>query len=230
MMQNFLKRLLPWPPPPIVAAPGAEAAGAASSRIERLPGFGHPAREMLLDPILPERSLAMLYAPRGLGKSWLSLSIGLAVAGGSPLLRWSAPKPRKVLFVDGEMPLVALQERLRALASEFGDAIGNDGFQLLAADSVESGIDVGSFEGQRALEPLLDGVDLADPGQSFNALHDRQRKCRGRLDSNAKLAAETSPEGRRRFACPSCRNQRPPTWHFAAGGCLGHGDRASATR
>ena len=28
-----------------------------------------PAREMLLAPILPERSLAMLYAPRGLGKS-----------------------------------------------------------------------------------------------------------------------------------------------------------------
>ena len=31
-----------------------------------------PPREMLLDPILPERSLAMLYAPRGIGKSWLS--------------------------------------------------------------------------------------------------------------------------------------------------------------
>ena len=28
-----------------------------------------PAREMLLSPILPERSLAMLYAPRGIGKS-----------------------------------------------------------------------------------------------------------------------------------------------------------------
>ena len=37
-------------------------------------------RQMLLHPILPERSLAMLYAPRGVGKSWLGLSIGLAVA------------------------------------------------------------------------------------------------------------------------------------------------------
>jgi hypothetical protein len=27
-----------------------------------------PRREMLLSPILPERSLAMLYAPRGIGK------------------------------------------------------------------------------------------------------------------------------------------------------------------
>jgi putative DNA primase/helicase len=35
-----------------------------------------PPREMLLDPILPERCLAMLYAPRGVGKTLLSLSIG----------------------------------------------------------------------------------------------------------------------------------------------------------
>jgi hypothetical protein len=35
-----------------------------------------PPREMLLAPVLPERSLAMLYAPRGIGKSWLGLTIG----------------------------------------------------------------------------------------------------------------------------------------------------------
>src|ERR1700730_9378264 len=61
-----------------------------------------PAREMMLSPILPERSLAMLYAPRGVGKSWLGLSIGLAVAAGESLLRWSAPRQRNVLYVDGE--------------------------------------------------------------------------------------------------------------------------------
>src|SRR6476661_5106457 len=57
-----------------------------------------PAREMLLSPILPERSLAMLYAPRGVGKSWLGLSMGLAIAGGESLLRWSAPRQRNVLY------------------------------------------------------------------------------------------------------------------------------------
>jgi hypothetical protein len=59
-------------------------------------GIELPVRGMLLDPILPERSLAMLYAPRGIGKTMLSLSIGLAVASGSPLLRWSAPQKRRV--------------------------------------------------------------------------------------------------------------------------------------
>jgi AAA domain len=71
-----------------------------------------PPREMLLTPILPERSLAMLYAPRGVGKTLLGLSIGLAVASGARLLRWSAPAPRRVLYIDGEMPITSLQERI----------------------------------------------------------------------------------------------------------------------
>jgi putative DNA primase/helicase len=119
-----------------------------------------PPREMLLDPILPERSLAMLYAPRGVGKTLLSLSIGLAVASGSTLLRWSSPKPRRVLYVDGEMPLASLQERLRAISTGLNAEIPNDGFRILAADHTENGISLGTEEGQRAIEPLLTGVDL----------------------------------------------------------------------
>jgi putative DNA primase/helicase len=119
-----------------------------------------PPREMLLNPILPERSLAMLYAPRGVGKTLLSLSIGLAVASGTPLLRWSAPRQRRVLYVDGEMPLVSLQERLRLISAGFGVEIPNDGFQILAADHTEQGISLGSEEGQRALKPLLHDIDL----------------------------------------------------------------------
>jgi putative DNA primase/helicase len=119
-----------------------------------------PPREMLLSPILPERSLAMLYAPRGVGKSWLGLSIGLAVAAGQPLLRWSAPRPRNVLYVDGEMPLVSLQERLREISAGYGGDIPNDGFRILAADNVEGGINLSLEEGQQALEPLLGDIDL----------------------------------------------------------------------
>jgi putative DNA primase/helicase len=119
-----------------------------------------PPREMLLDPILPERSLAMLYAPRGIGKTLLSLSIGLAVASGSSLLRWHAPRQRRVLYVDGEMPLVSLQDRLRTLSTGRGVAIPNDGFRVLAADNTENGLSIGSPEGQRAIDPLLTGVDL----------------------------------------------------------------------
>jgi putative DNA primase/helicase len=119
-----------------------------------------PPREMLLSPILPERSLAMLYAPRGVGKTLLGLSIGLAVAKGSSFLRWSAPRPRRVLYVDGEMPLISLQERLKAISQGLAGEVLNDAFQILAADSLEQAINLGSSNGQQSLDPLLDGIDL----------------------------------------------------------------------
>jgi putative DNA primase/helicase len=119
-----------------------------------------PPREMLLAPILPERSLSMLYAPRGIGKSWLSLTIGLAVASGSSVLRWTAPRPRRVLFVDGEMLLSDLQTRLNLILAGLNAEIPGDGFRVLAADNTERGINLSSSEGQQELERHLDGVDL----------------------------------------------------------------------
>ena len=103
----------------------------------------------------------MLYASRGIGKTLLSLSTGLAVASGCQLLRWHAPRQRRVLYVDGEMPLVSLQERLRAISAGLGANIPNDGFRVLAADNTESGLSIGSEDGQRSIDSLLNGVDLA---------------------------------------------------------------------
>jgi putative DNA primase/helicase len=117
-------------------------------------------RAKLLDPILPEKGLAMLYAPRGIGKSWLALSIGLAVAGGGSLLRWRAPEPRRVLLVDGEMPMADLQNRLGSIWLGQDGEIPPGGFQVLAADRTETGINLASTEGQLALERHLNGIDL----------------------------------------------------------------------
>jgi putative DNA primase/helicase len=58
------------------------------------------------------------------------------------------------------MPLVSLQERLMAISVPFGTDIPNDGFRILAADQIDGGINLSSEAGQRALEPLLEGVDL----------------------------------------------------------------------
>jgi putative DNA primase/helicase len=102
----------------------------------------------------------MIYAPRGLGKSWLALSIGLAVAGGSSLLRWKAPEPRRILLVDGEMPMADLQGRLGSIWVGLDGEIPPGGFQILAADQSETGISLASSEGQLALERHLEGIDL----------------------------------------------------------------------
>jgi putative DNA primase/helicase len=116
-----------------------------------------PARAPLLGPIA-EKSLSMLYAPRGVGKTLIGLSIGAAVASGSKLFGWQSPRPGRVLYIDGEMPLADLQSRLAAITR--GKNISADGFRILAADHTEAGIDLASATGQAAIESLLDGVDL----------------------------------------------------------------------
>lgn len=58
-----------------------------------------PPREMLLSPIIPSQSLSMLYAKRGIGKTFLGLGIAHAITSGHAFLRWEAPKSRRVLYV-----------------------------------------------------------------------------------------------------------------------------------
>ena len=73
-------------------------------------------REMVLDPIIPEKSLTMIYGLRGIGKTHVALGIACAVASGTHMLGWRAPKPRRVLLIDGESPGVMLRERLQSVA------------------------------------------------------------------------------------------------------------------
>jgi len=160
VISNFLSRFSPAKPVETANAVVPIRAPLQALGINDFLNLDIPPREMLLDPILPERSLAMLYAPRGLGKSWLALSIGVTIASGQPLLRWIAPRQRNVLYVDGEMPLVSLQERLKAISAGFGGDIPNDAFRILAADQVEGGINLSSGDGQRSLDQLLKDIDL----------------------------------------------------------------------
>jgi hypothetical protein len=97
-------------------------------------------REMLLAPILPEKGLAMLYAARGTGKTHVALGIAFAVATGTQFLKWKAPKTRRVLLIDGEMPAAALQERFASIVASAPETeLDPQNIKILAGDLVEAG-------------------------------------------------------------------------------------------
>lgn len=73
-------------------------------------------QEPILFPWLNTKSLNMLHAKRGVGKTHVGLGIAFAVATGTSFLKWQAPKPRQVLYLDGEMSSYSLQSRLQAIA------------------------------------------------------------------------------------------------------------------
>lgn len=78
-------------------------------------------REHLIMPWLRQGESAMVFAPPGVGKSLFALSLALAVAGGGKLLNyWDAPTPRRVLYVDGEMPLDDIKDRAAMLLPASG--------------------------------------------------------------------------------------------------------------
>ncbi len=123
-----------------------------------------PQRGMILNPIIPEKGLTMLYAPRGIGKTFVALNIALAVATGKSMFnnKWSAVKPSKVLLVDGEMPAYSLQDRLKNMElSNNVDTSDLDNLQILSSDLQEIGIpDLSTVDGQQLIEEHLDGVKL----------------------------------------------------------------------
>lgn len=104
----------------------------------------------------------MIHAKRGVGKTFVALSIGYAIATGSAMLKWSAPIPRKVLYIDGEMPATSMQERLRMLAKSFTNALPDSSyFKLITPDFQETCIrDLSSKIGQDDINDHLEGVDL----------------------------------------------------------------------
>ena len=77
-----------------------------------------PPNEHLLAPWLFARSINMIYAKRGVGKTHVGLGIAYAVGTGTTFLKWKAPKPAKVLYLDGEMSSATLQQRLRGINAD----------------------------------------------------------------------------------------------------------------
>jgi putative DNA primase/helicase len=119
-----------------------------------------PSREMILSPWLPAQGLAMIYAPRGVGKTHVALGIAYAVTSNTTFLNWKPAKARNVLYLDGEMPAALMQERLLALA-EVSKSPLLASFKLITPDLQNGSMpDLSTPKDQVILESHLAGVEL----------------------------------------------------------------------
>ena len=114
-------------------------------------------REPLLAPWLHSQDLCMVFAGRGIGKTHFSIAIAYAVATGGQFLRWEAPQPRKVLYLDGELPGAVMQKRLLMHCPDKDPAPGM--LRIFTPDLVPDGQtlpDLSTYEGQEALETMIE--------------------------------------------------------------------------
>ncbi len=120
-----------------------------------------PQRQMILDPVIPEKGLGMVYAGRGTGKTFIACGISHAASTGGKFLKWQAPKPRKVLHCDGEMAAVDLRERFSQVMASAPVKPAPGMLNILTADLIELGIgNLASPKIQAELDPWLYGVEL----------------------------------------------------------------------
>ena len=99
-----------------------------------------PPREQLLSPWLLSQSLSMIYAPRGVGKTHVSLGIAHALGTGGGFLGWKAAAPVGVLFLDGEMPGSDLRHRWERIIASTGRADDEGMVRFMTPDLQPNGV------------------------------------------------------------------------------------------
>ncbi len=125
----------------------------------------YPARTKLIDPIIAEKSINMIYATRGFGKTNFALTLAIGVACGKDMFdgRWKVSEPKKVLYLEGETDKQQLQRRIKSIRNYYGTDTDISNFHLLNPDILIDGVympNLATLEGQAAIEQALEGVSL----------------------------------------------------------------------
>jgi hypothetical protein len=72
-------------------------------------------RRTILGSWFREGSLGFIFGRRGAGKTWFAWDMAISISKGVDYGPWKCESPWKTLYVDGEMPLRSMQERLKLL-------------------------------------------------------------------------------------------------------------------
>ena len=124
----------------------------------------------------------MVFAWRGVGKTWFAFGLGYAIATGRKYLGWVTTRPRRVLNVCGEMPAVDLKERLARIATAANVKPPQpDFYRIISADLHEFGIpDLATPAGQAAIEAVLGDAEVIIFDNVSTLFRDGdEHECRG---------------------------------------------------
>ncbi len=118
------------------------------------------------------------------------MGIAWAVASGASFLNWHASRPRRVLYVDGEMAAVDLQARLKLLGS------APPTLKFMVADLGERSLpDLGYYEGQGRLHRCVGRSRAGGARQPLEPRRLQDRRSR-LLERAATLPDDAAPLGR----------------------------------
>lgn len=143
-------------------APGSAASPAIVLALQDWLDRIEPGLDIVLGQFLSTTTRALLNASTGLGKTMLGIALGLRIAAGAPFLHWQGTgKPRRVLFIDGEMTVRGLKRRLVSEVERF--KFKPEGFYALCHEDINNFQPLNTPAGQKQIEDVIariGGVDF----------------------------------------------------------------------
>jgi len=111
--------------------------------------------EWIIEDLLERGGLGMVAGSPGVGKTQLTLQLGISCALGIPFLGWAIPRPLKVVFLSLEMSQVALKRFLDTISTGYDQKqqdILNENLQLVTPGEA---IPLNRPEGLKFIKRLL---------------------------------------------------------------------------
>lgn len=144
-------------------------------------------REFVVEPIFVKGGLFMMYAERGLGKTWFALQASIDIAQGDDFFGFEVPSPRFVLYVDGEMSLAELQSRIRSLGGEKATRL-----LLLPSERLfqeDRPLNISNVDDQARIVAALDELEKEGAGPDL-VVFDNLSSLSGGVDENDNSALD----------------------------------------
>ena len=79
-----------------------------------------PPRKAIIDPLIMEGSSMEINGGTGIGKTWFTLEMLCSICTGEKFLgKYEVANPRPVYYIDGEMPLDSIRERMNMIMARY---------------------------------------------------------------------------------------------------------------
>ena len=79
-----------------------------------------PPRKAIIDPLIMEGSSMEINGGTGIGKTWFTLEMLCSICTGEKFLgKYEIANPRPVYYIDGEMPLDSIRERMNMIMARY---------------------------------------------------------------------------------------------------------------
>ncbi|NMH61271.1 AAA family ATPase [Alteromonas ponticola] len=123
-----------------------------------------PERDNYLGYLIQSQSIVNLNAPSGVCKTWLAMALCTAIATGGECINWKATSPRRIVYLDAEMPEADIQGRVVSFSKGLsGQALNlfDRNFRILNLDGAGEPLpDLTSELGQKIVEYHCKDADV----------------------------------------------------------------------